>query len=100
MSSQPRIERVERDERTLAVENAGYRWAYLVVSYGLLVVVAYRSFALQESPWDLLGLVIVGGAVGTVYQGYHRVLSRGWASAVLLAVAVAAFLAFALVGLR
>ena len=28
---------VERDERTVAVENASYRWSYLVVTYALLV---------------------------------------------------------------
>ena len=28
---------VERDERTVAVENASYRWAYLVLTYALLV---------------------------------------------------------------
>ena len=30
---------VERDERTEAVENASFRWAYLVLSYGLLAAV-------------------------------------------------------------
>ena len=44
---------VQRDERTTAIENASYRWAYLFLSFGLLLVVAYRSFARQESPWDL-----------------------------------------------
>ena len=35
----------DRDERTLAVENAGYRWSSHVLSFGLLLLVAYRSFA-------------------------------------------------------
>jgi hypothetical protein len=63
---------IMRDERTVATENASYRWAYLLLSYGLLVSVCYRAFARNESSWDLLALVIVGGVVSTVYQ----VLSR------------------------
>jgi hypothetical protein len=81
---------VQRDERTVAVENAGYRWAYLFLSFGLLVLVAFRSFVNHESPWDLLLLVVLGGGVGTAYQGWHRVLSKHWAVACLLAVAIAA----------
>ena len=33
---------VQRDERTIAFENAGYRWSYLFLSFGLLALVAYR----------------------------------------------------------
>ncbi|MFO0808730.1 MAG: hypothetical protein U0746_08925 [Gemmataceae bacterium] len=90
MSSTPLV---QRDERTVAIENAGYRWGYLVLSFGLLVLVAYRSFVNQESPWDLLLLVVLGGAVGTVYQGWHRVLSKSWAVTSLLAVVSAALVA-------
>jgi hypothetical protein len=85
---------VERDERTVATENASYRWAYLVLSFGLLLAVAYRSFVLREPAWDLLALVIVGGAVATFYQGSHQVLTRRWVVAsvagALLAAVVAA----------
>lgn len=91
---------VQRDERTVAVENAGYRWAYLFLSFGLLVLVAYRSIVNAESPWDLLLLVVLGGGVGTAYQGWHRVLSKHWAVASLLAVVVAAALAASIAWLR
>ena len=84
---------VQRDERTVAVENASYRWAYLFLSFGILVLVAYRSFVHHESPWDLLLLVVLGGGVGTAYQGTHRVLSKRWAVTSLLAIVVAAALA-------
>ena len=89
---------VSRDERTLAVENASYRWAYLFVTYGLLLLIAYRSFVARESNWDLLALVVVSGLVTTLYQGAHRVLSRRWAVlglvTVLAAALVAAVIAF------
>ncbi len=71
---------VQRDERTIAVENASYRWSYLFLSYGLLVLIAYRSFVYHQSPWDLLALVVLGGVVGVAYQGFQRVLSKRWGS--------------------
>lgn len=91
---------IQRDERTIAVENASYRWAYLFLSFGLLLVVAYRSFVHRESPWDLLALVVLGGVVGTIYQGTHRVLSRHWAMAALLAFLAAGALAAMLAWFR
>ncbi|HEY4954231.1 MAG TPA: hypothetical protein VII02_05035 [Gemmatimonadaceae bacterium] len=96
MNAQPII----RDERTVATENASYRWAYLVLSFGLLVSTAYRSFALHESAWDLLALVIVGGAVATFYQGNRRVLSRRWAVASAAAAVLAIVFAVVLVLIR
>jgi hypothetical protein len=91
---------VERDERTVAVENASYRWAYLLLTYALLVDVIYRSLARHEATWDLLALVVVGGAVCTVYQARQKILAHGWVmKAVLvacLAGVVAAVLAMAL----
>jgi hypothetical protein len=89
---------IMRDERTVATENASYRWAYLVLSYGLLVSTAYRAFARNESAWDLIALVMLGGFVTTFYQGRHRVLSQRWgiasAAAVLIALALAAAFGF------
>jgi len=95
---------VARDERTVAVENAGYRWAYLFVAFGLLVLSAYRSWFRHEQPWDLLALIILGGGVRAVYEGAHRVLNRRWAvvtaRAALLAAGVAAVLALVMAVLR
>jgi hypothetical protein len=91
---------VERDERTVAVENASYRWAYLLLCYALLMDVIYRSLVRHEAAWDLLALVIVGGVVCTVYQARQKVLAHGWVmKAVLvacLAGVIAAVLAMAL----
>jgi hypothetical protein len=97
MSAAPTI---HRDERTIAVENASYRWAYLFLSFGLLALVAYRSFVDHESPWDLLALVILGGLLSTAYQGFHGVLSKQWAATCLLTVIVAGALAAFVAWLR
>lgn len=66
---------VVRDERTVAVENASYRLAYTVLSFGVLVVTAYRGF-LGQSGWDLLALVIVSSGIATLYQWKHQLLDR------------------------
>jgi hypothetical protein len=81
---------VERDERTTAIEYAGYRWSYLVLSFGLLAVIAYRSFAFRQSSWDLLVLVVLGGAVNAIYRGLNHGLYRRW-----FVLAVVTFLAAA-----
>jgi hypothetical protein len=90
----------QRDERTLTVENASYRWAYLVLSFGLLLDVAYRSFTRQESAWDLLALVLLGGAVATAYQGRHQVLTPRWAILAASMMLVAGLIAAGIVLLR
>lgn len=91
---------VERDERTVAVENASYRWSYGFLSFGLLVLVAVRSFVYKESAWDLMALVILGGFLNTAYQGFHGVLSRQWAVACLASMIGAAILAAIIAFLR
>jgi hypothetical protein len=89
MTAQP----IMRDERTVATENASYRWAYLVLSYGLLASTVYRAFVRGEPSWDLLALVIVGGVVATAYQGSHRVLSSRWAMLTAAAIGIAIVIA-------
>ena len=96
MTTQP----IMRDERTVATENASYRWAYLVLSFGLLVSTAYRAFVRHESAWDLIALVILGGAVATFYQGRGQVLSRRWAVASAAAALLALVIAVVLVLVR
>lgn len=85
--------RLVRDERELNVDQAADRLSYLVLSFGLLLLVAWRSVSRNEASWDLLGLVIIGGLAGTGYRLRGRVVSRQrWRVAVLttgLALAVA-----------
>ena len=91
---------VQRDERTLHVENASYRWAFHVFAYGLLLIVAYRSFVANETAWDLLALVIVGGMVTSAYQWTHDILTTRAAATALGGIVLAALLALILVWLR
>ena len=90
---------VLRDERETGVDRAADRLAYLVLSFGLLAIVAYRSFADGAASWDLLGLVVLGGLVGTLYRLAQRAVSREWTIVALgttaVALVVAAIVAFA-----
>lgn len=94
MLSQPTL-----DERESAVERSGDRLAWLVVSYGLLLIAAWRSFVDREPSWELLALVIAGGAVSFGYRLWHRALSRPAivvaGMTVIAAVVVAAIIALA-----
>lgn len=89
---------VNRDEREQAVDLAADRLSFLVVAYGALVIAAYRSFALNEVAWDLLGLVVVGGAAGLVYRIRSGVTNRPW-TIVLGVTIVLAAVAAALIAL-
>lgn len=91
---------VERDERTVMVENASYRWAYYLLSFGVLASVGYRGLALNESSWDLLALVVVTGVVQLAYQTSHHVVSRRSGLAMLAAGLIAALAAALIVLLR
>jgi hypothetical protein len=82
-------EAVERDERTVAVENASYRWAYLLLSYALLVDVMYRGLVRHEAAWDLLALVIAAGVVSGLYQARQHILGHGWVMKAVLAACIA-----------
>ena len=90
---------IVRDEREVTVDQAADRLSYLALSFGLLAIVAYRSFVDREASWDLLGLVLLGGLIGTVYRAWQRAVSRRWAvvlaGTVAVALVVAAIMAFA-----
>jgi hypothetical protein len=82
-----------RDERETAVDAAADRLSYLVLSFGLLVIVAVRSFVDREASWDLLGLVVLGGLVGAAVRAQRRVVTQRWLVVLLATVAVAALVA-------
>ena len=88
------IPTVERDERTIAVENEGIKLAYIFIVYGLLIDVMYRAWFLDEAAWDLMAFVILGGAVTTFYQAKHKALSTNWVKQALLIALIAGVIAF------
>jgi hypothetical protein len=66
---------VVRDERESAVDLIADRLAAIVLSFGILAIVAWRAFVDSESSWDLLGLLILSGLVGTGYRFGKRATS-------------------------
>ena len=90
-----------RDERELGADLAADRLSYLVLSFGLLGIVAWRSFVSDEAPWDLLALVVVAGAAGTLYRLWRRAVSGRWILVALATIGIALLVAAAIgLGLR
>ena len=85
-----------RDERERSTDDRADHWAFLVLAFGLLGIVAYRAFVDHVSSWDLLGLVVAAGLVGTAYRLRARVASPAWASVGVGALLIAAALAIVL----
>ncbi len=65
---------VERDERTEQVVGNGSRLAYMFLTFGVLAVAAYRAGVLGQNTFDLLGLVMISGAILLGYQYAHRAM--------------------------
>lgn len=86
-----------RDEREVAVDRAGDRLAYLALSYGLLLVVAYRAFVDGQASWELLGLVVGAGTVGAGYRVWHRAGSRQTLTLAAITMLAAALVALVIV---
>jgi hypothetical protein len=80
-----------RDEREVGVDLAADRVSYLVLAFGVLVAAAWRGFN-GEAAWDLLALVVAGGAAGLAYRVLKGAVTRSW-----IAVAAASFIGAALV---
>jgi hypothetical protein len=90
-----------RDEREVSVDRAADRLAYVVLSFGLLAVVAYRSFVEGVASWELLGLILLGGAVSTAYRLWQGVLTRQAVLVLALAALIALVVgAVVVLGLR
>jgi len=85
-----------RDEREAAVDRAADRLAYLVLAFGVLLVVAVRSFVDHEAAFELLGLVVASGIVGGVYRARQQTITLRWAAAIAITIGSALVVAVAL----
>ena len=88
-SARTMIAELKASNASLRVENASYRLGYRFVSFAVLMSVAYRSFFLKQTSWDLFAIIILGGVVTTVYQRNQRILTMRWARLTVLSVALA-----------
>ena len=69
---------IEQDERTVAVIATSCQWAFFFFCLALPIDYAYRAIVRHENAWDLMALVIVGGAVCAIYQARQKALPHGW----------------------
>jgi hypothetical protein len=86
-----------QDERAIAVERASHSLALKVIGFALLLDVFYRAVVSKTASWDLLGIVILGGLVASVYQARYRIAGKYWVKAIVLSFLGAAVLALATV---
>ena len=69
---------VKRDERTVAVENASFRWSWNFLVWPLILDSLYRQKTLHQEVGDLIALICVSSAIGFVYQWRHKVAVSHW----------------------
>jgi hypothetical protein len=69
---------VQRDERTVSVENTSYRWACNFLVFALLIDVMCRAVVRNEGAWDLMALAVLPGTVSLIYQVRQKTLPQGW----------------------
>ena len=86
-----------KDERAIYIEKSSYTLAYQVLNYVLLADVVYRAIFLEQAAWDLLGIVIAGGLIATLYQTHYKTATRSWLKAILLSVTAALVIAIVLI---
>lgn len=67
-----------QDEPMAAVENAGFRWAYNFLFFGLVLDCIYRYRLRNEDISDLVALAGASVAVITVYLIRHKAAAMSW----------------------
>ena len=85
---------VKRDERSVAVENASFKWGFNFVIFALFFDVFYRGAVRHEAAWDLLGLIVISCGISAIYQVRQKTAGRRAVKAMLLAACVAGVVAF------
>ena len=88
---------LEKDERTIFIENVSYSYGYKFLAYALLLDIMYRTVRFNEAQWDLFAIIILSGLVMTVYQWQQKILGRSWAKTSAFTFAIAAVAAILLV---
>ncbi|MGI6451302.1 MAG: hypothetical protein ACOX3R_13890 [Desulfitobacteriia bacterium] len=84
---------VEKDERTIFVENTSYKFGYRFVTFALLFDILYRSISFNDACWDLFGIIICSGLIVSIYQYRQKILGKSWLRTFLLTFISAALIA-------
>ncbi len=87
-----------RDERTVSVENASYKIGFIMLSFGVLLILSVRGLVLHQAYWDLFALVMVSSWVAVFYQSTHQVRTASW-RAIVAVILIGAVFGGVIVGL-
>ncbi|MDP2857121.1 MAG: DUF6442 family protein [Bacillota bacterium] len=90
-------QKVFSDERSESVQHKGQSIGFTVMSFLLVADVMYRSWAMNQASWDLLGIVVIGGLVSAVYNMRQGILTQRHWRLKAITIVVAALIAAALV---
>jgi hypothetical protein len=91
------LNNIEKDERTMSVENQSYRIGYLILDFGILIDIMYRAFMFNDSAWDLFGIIFIGGLITTIYQYKGKILTKNWVKSTVLISILSAIVGAAMV---
>ena len=69
---------VKRDERTVAVENASYKWAWHFLVWPLIIDAMYRQHSLNEEVGDLVALICISSSIAIVHQHRYQAVVSYW----------------------
>ena len=72
------ISPVTRDERTIAIENSSYKYAYFFLIAALFLDGVYRGILQDSHMWDFFLMFVAGGAVARGYQIHQKAVPDGW----------------------
>ncbi|WP_026884927.1 DUF6442 family protein [Clostridium akagii] len=90
------IKNIDKDERATFIENKSFKYGYNFISIALLLDVVYRGIWLNQSSWDLLGIVMLSALPTTVYQYKQKIFTRSWKISILFLFIFTAILGVAL----
>jgi Family of unknown function (DUF6442) len=87
-----RLKKIEKDERTVFIENQSYKYGCAILNFGILIDIIYRSVRFNEASWDLFGLIFLSGLVTTVYQYKQKIFTKNWIKSILILIIITAIL--------
>lgn len=86
------IKKIEKDERTIFIENKSSKYGYNILTFGILIDIMYRAIRFNQTSWDLFLLLELTGAVVILYQYKAKIFTENWKKSVLFLIIFAAII--------
>lgn len=93
---------IVKDERYYAVENASYKIGWIILAFGVFVLIFIRSLLFNQSNWDFFALVFISSLATTIYQIKNKIIgfSRKWVILFFAVMVFSAILVFVINALK